>query len=144
MKTKILFTALILLGLTTVFSGCKKESTTTDPRDKFVGTYSGNLTLVIPDVSANNTSQSTFDISKNTSNSSQIYVDGKVANVNDNSFTYSNVTETVDDPNLGTVVMTLTGIGTLNGSSLTESGTATFVIQGTSYPGTWSRNSVKQ
>ena len=31
MKTKILFTALILLGLTTVFSGCKKESTAVLP-----------------------------------------------------------------------------------------------------------------
>lgn len=67
-----------------------------------------------------------------------------VANVSGNSYTYVQFTEIQQDPTYGAVTITLNGVGTLNGSNLTESGTFTTIVQGTSLDGTWSSNLVKQ
>jgi hypothetical protein len=126
-----------------IFTSCKKEDAV-DPRDKFVGNWSGNFNFSIPELSINESTTWDSPISKSGSNSNQIIVDGNSANVNGNSYTYNQFTISEDIPNLGVVVFLFNGIGTLNGSNLNESGTVSTVIQGTTYSGTWSTNLVKQ
>ncbi len=146
-KMKKISLFLLMSIATLMFVSCKKESTPvtpTDARDKFVGNWSGTMHFIIPTLAVDQTSNETHSIIKSSTNSNQILVDSIPANINGNSFTYVQYTETYDDPTLGTVVYTLNGVGTLNGSNLTESGTLNMVAQGISYPGSWSTNMVKQ
>jgi hypothetical protein len=146
MKWKILIPALLIIS---TFSACKKDDppapTPIDPRDKFVGTYVGTQNFSIPSLQINETDPITFDIVKSTTNSSRILVDGLVATVNGNSFTYVEFTETEYDPDTQTnIVYTFNGTGTLNGSNLIQSGTVRTVAVGSIFNGTWSSNTVKQ
>jgi hypothetical protein len=144
MKKLFLFA---LCATTLMFSSCKKDDPVTpavDPRDKFVGSWSGNFSISIPNLSISESGQTVVSISKSGSNSSQIIVDGNSANVNGNSYSYNQFTETINDPDLGDIVLLINGIGTLNGSNLNESGTVSTVIQGTTFNGTWSTSLVKQ
>ena len=146
-KMKKISLLLMMSIATLMFVSCKKESATTtptDPRDKFVGNWSGTMHFTIPTLAVDQTSNETHIIIKSNTNSNQILVDSIPANVNGNSYTYVQYTETYDDPTLGTVVYTLNGVGNLNGTNLTESGTLNMVAQGVSYPGSWSSNMVKQ
>ena len=141
MKKNLIF-LLLVLGVT--FSSCKKDTPVVDARDKFVGSYQGTFQFQYSGDTPNS-STDTHTISKSTSNSNQIIIDGDiVANVNGNSYTYVQFTEIQQDPTYGAVSITLNGVGTLNGSNLTESGTFTTIIQGTALDGTWSSNLVKQ
>ena len=143
-KVSLLFS---LAVASLIFVSCKKEdapSTPVDARDKFVGTWIGSYRTQIPTLSVDETSNDTTLITKSTTNSNQILVDSLPANVSGNSYTYVQYSETFEDPTVGTVVYTLNGNGTLSGSNLVETGTLNFLVQGTSYPGTWSSNLVKQ
>jgi hypothetical protein len=129
------------------FVSCKKDDAPTTPvdaRDKFVGTWIGTYRTQFPALSIDETTNDTTTIIKSTTNASQILVDDLVANVNGNSYTYVQYTETFEDPTIGTVVYTMNGNGTLTGSNLVQSGTLSLVAQGTTYPGSWSSNLVKQ
>jgi uncharacterized protein YdeI (BOF family) len=141
MKNSIIILFLLcLVGLVS----CKKDTPVVDARDKFVGSYQGTFQFQYSGDTPNS-STDTHTISKSTSNSNQIIIDGDiVANVNGNSYTYVQFTEIQQDPTYGAVSITLNGVGTLNGSNLTESGTFTTIIQGTALDGTWSSNLVKQ
>jgi len=143
MKKNLLF-LLLVLGVT--FSSCKKDDpvVVTDARDKFVGTWSGTTRIQFPTLSYDETTNDYHIIQKSTNNSNQILIDGRSANVNGNSYSYVEFVVTEQDPNLGTIVETYNGVGTLNGSNLTESGTISGVVQGVSINGTWNTNFVKQ
>ena len=140
---KNLLSLLLVIGV--LLSSCKKDSpAVTDARDKFVGNYQGTFVFQYSGDTPNS-STDTHTISKSTSNSNQIIIDGDlVANVNGNSYTYVQFTQIQQDPTYGAVTITLNGVGTLNGSNLIESGTFTTIIQGTALDGTWSSNLVKQ
>lgn len=148
MKKNMLF--LILFAGSALLFSCKKDSpatsTATDARDKFVGTWSGSHNERVPDLSIDETSQSSFTIVKHPINSNQIIIDDtQIANVNGNSYTYVqfNITET--DPSTGLdILATYNGTGTLNGTNLVESGTMSILSVGTTFNGTWSSNLVKQ
>ena len=130
-----------------IFVSCKKDdapSTPVDARDKFVGTWIGTYLTQIPSLSVADTTSDTTVIIKSTTNSNQILIDSLPANVNGSSYTYVQYSETFEDPTVGTVVYTLNGSGTLSGSNLVETGTLNFLVQGTSIPGTWSSNLIKQ
>jgi hypothetical protein len=134
----------ILIFIFTLFS-CKKENSSVDQREAFIGTYQGTINTKIPALNLNETDQYAFDISKGASNTNQIKIDGTInATVNGNSYTYTEFTITDNVPNVGAIVYILNGTGTLNGTNLIETGTLKAVIQGTSYSGTWSTNMVKQ
>ena len=143
MKKNLLF-LLLVLGVT--FSSCKKDTpVVTDNRDKFVGTWNGTININIPDLLINSSENISEDYTKSSSNSNQIVIDAsQTANVNGNSYTYNEFTETIDDPTYGTIVFIFNGTGTINGSNIIESGTVSTVIQGQTYNGTWSSNLVIQ
>lgn len=139
---------MLFVGSALLFS-CKKDSptttTATDARDKFVGTWSGNQTVVIPDLSINSTDLVSELITKSSSSQNQIIIDGtQTANVNSNSYTYNQFTEVINDPNVGDIVLIINGTGTVNGSNIIESGVLYTIVQGVTYNGTWSSNLVKQ
>lgn len=127
------------------FLSCTKEDIPVDQRDAFEGTYQGTLNLKIPGLSINDTYQHSFEIFKGAPNTNKITIDGTFnATVNGNSYTYSEFTQTENDPTLGAVVIIFNGTGTLNGTNLTETGTLRTVVLGVAYNGTWSSNMVKQ
>ena len=140
-------TLLVAFMLISIVS-CKKEDTKTpiDEREKFVGTYKGNTNITIPDpdIDINETFPNTFSITKSSTNPKQLIVDGEIANVSGSSFTFNEFTYTEEDPDLGTVIYIFNGIGSLSGSNLVQSGTVKAIIEGITYNGTWSSNSVKQ
>ena len=143
---KNLLSLLLIIGV--VFSSCKKDDPVvpTDPRDKFVGTWSGTYSVVIPGLGINYSDIATVAYTKSSTNANQIIIDtDQTANVNGNSYTYNQFTETQNDPTLGTVVFIFNGVGSINGTTnITESGTVSTIIQGQTYNGTWSGNMVKQ
>lgn len=142
---KNLLALLLIVGV--VFSSCKKEDpvTPTDARDKFVGTWNGTQTIVISGLGINSSDAVSETHAKSSTNANQIIIDGSlIANVNGNSYTYNQFTETITDPTLGTVVFIFNGTGTINGTNIVETGTVSTIVQGQSYNGTWSTNLVKQ
>lgn len=140
MKKNIL-SLLLLVGV--VLTSCSKE-TPVDARDKFVGDFQGTFQYQFTG-SASQSSTSTHVITKSSTNSNQIIIDGtQVANVNGNSYTYVQYTQIEQDPTYGAVTLTLNGVGTLNGANLNESGTLSMIVQGTQINGNWSSNLVKQ
>lgn len=134
----------MLLFLSITFACSKKETPPPDPRDAFIGNYKGTLTLRVPALSSNQTSQiSSYPITKVSSSTNQVLVNDRTATVNGNSYTYNQFSGAVNTT-AGTVVAIFNGNGTLNGTNLNESGTFTMVVQGVSYSGTWSTSLVKQ
>ena len=133
-----------LFSLTILFS-CNKASTTTDPRNQFVGTWKGTENFTISSL-LDSSFSTTKVITKSTTDSSQIIiVDSadvaapQTATVNGNSYTYKNFTETTTMQGK-IVTINLGGSGIINGNKLTESGTISTVVPGTSLSlgGTWS------
>ncbi|MGK0639731.1 hypothetical protein [Schleiferia thermophila] len=99
MKTMRLLAILCLLTL--AFTQCKKDDASgADQRDKFVGTWKGTSTIVIPDLMLNQSESVTYNISKSTVNSNQIIITSPgsseqlKANVNGNVYTYDDFTYT--------------------------------------------------
>lgn len=128
-----------------LFLSCTKEDIPVDQRDAFEGNYKGTANFKIPSLSVNQTDQYSIEIFKGAPNSNKITIDGIYsASVNGNSYTYSEFTQTENNPTLGTIVFILNGTGTLIGANLTEFGTVRTVILGVTHNGTWSSNSVKQ
>jgi hypothetical protein len=144
MKTRKLFLKTIfgvLLFLTVLnINSCKKEAS--DERDKFIGTWTGNLyfsrigqEFLITEI-----------ITKSSSNSKQIIFTeqtgsftSRTATVNANTYIYDNYTASIG------VSGNYTGNGSINGNVLTESGTIT--SNGAPYQGnlgTWGRTLTKQ
>ena len=140
---KNLFAILLLVGV--VLTSCSKDTpAVTDARDKFVGDFQGTFQYQFTG-SPSQSSTNTHTITKSSTNSNQIIIDGtQVANVNGNSYTYVQFTEVQQDPTYGAVTITFNGVGTLNGSNLNESGTISMIVQGTQLDGSWSSNMVKQ
>jgi hypothetical protein len=142
MKKQYLLPVLFLFVLSS-FYGCKK--TTIDPREKFLGKYTGTISVSIPTLIPTPLTQAYEPtITKSTTNPNEILIDGNAATVVGNTYIYDEFTETGDVPQLGTAVATFNGSGVLNGNSLSESGTVKVIIQGMTYNGTWTSTAVKQ
>lgn len=136
---KYLTLSVILTFILIVGSSCKKESAPVDARDKFVGTWKGTFTLKIPGLSIDQSESATQVISKSSSTQNQILFDGSTkASVNGNGYTYIEWTETVTNPNVGSIIFIFNGTGSISGSVITESGTVKTTILGITYSGTWS------
>lgn len=71
---KNLLSLLLVLGV--LFTSCKKESPAVDPRDKFVGNYQGTFIYQYSGDTPNSSTE-THSISKSSSNSNQIIIDGR-------------------------------------------------------------------
>lgn len=140
----------ILWLLTHAFTQCKKDDASgSDQRDKFVGTWKGTSTMVIPDLMLNQSESVTYNISKSTVNSNQIIITSPgsseqlKANVNGNVYTYDDFTYTETDQGM-TVVITFKGGGSINGNLINEQGTLKLSVNGMTYNGTWSSTLNKQ
>jgi hypothetical protein len=125
---------------------CKKD--TTDERDKFIGTWIGIINSIVPGMGSNTSKLETLTITKGTaSNEINLTQTGSTliltANVSSSNYTYVEYTQSATGGGI-TVSTTYDGTGTLNGFTITESGTLTYTIAGTPYPGTWSSTLDKQ
>jgi|WetSurMetagenome_2_1015567.scaffolds.fasta_scaffold337275_2 hypothetical protein len=141
-NSKILSKAILYVLLLSVISlnSCKKESS--DQRDKFVGTWTGNLyfSRIGQEFSV------TEIISKSATNSAQIIFTEQgsssaplIATINGDSYIYQNYTTSIG------VSGNYAGGGSINGNVLTESGTIT--SDGSPFQGnlgTWGRILNKQ
>lgn len=141
MKKNSLLGLLILISFTFLGSCSKSE---TDQRDKFLGNWEGTMNIKFPALNVDETDIVSQSVSKSTSNSTQILIDGSVATVNGNSYTYDSRSESFSDPTVGTVVAQLQGVGIINGSSITESGTIKMVVLGVTYNGSWTATLTKK
>lgn len=140
MKKAFLF--IVVLGF--LFVSCSKDET--DDRDQFVGTWKGTQTLSIPSLYYNETYSGTLIITKSSGDDSKILInsDGEVmsATVSGKSYIYEEYSYT-DYSGSSPITITQRGSGTINGNTITESGTLTFFIDGETYPGTWSTTLTK-
>jgi hypothetical protein len=143
-KFKLFLSAFLLVSLIT---SCKKD--TTDVRDKFLGTWTGTINLIIPALSTNSGKVEIMTITAGTANASQIIFTQTgstvvpTGNVSGSMYTYDEYTSTAISNGV-TITSKFDGTGTLNGNTITESGTIVYTIGTTAYPGTWSSSLTKQ
>ena len=118
--------------LFSLITSCKKD--TTDVRDKFLGTWTGTINLIIPALSTNSSKAEILTITAGTASASQIILTQTgstvvpTGNVSGSTYTYDEYTST----------------GTISGNTITESGTIVYTIGTATYPGTWSSSLTKQ
>jgi len=136
-RINLIISALLFVA---IIISCNKE--TTDERDKFVGTWTGNLYFA----RIGTEYFTTVLITKSTTNSAQIILtqqggssDPRIATVNGNSYIYQNFTASLG------ITGNYTGSGSINGNIITESG----LITSDSAPyqgnlGDWGRHLNKQ
>lgn len=113
MKKVILIISTLLL--IAIINSCKEREQ--DERDKFVGTWTGNMCFA-----RSGTEYSTTEIiTKSKINSAQIMFtnSGRIATVNGNSYVYQDFTAS------NVISGTYSGTGTLDGNIITESGLIT-------------------
>jgi hypothetical protein len=141
---KMIIATLFLITLST---SCKKEET--DDRDKFIGTWFGDIDMDIPGLKINSAIPSTQIITKGTVNPKQIIIteagDTSTAIVNNKTYTYDEYTQT-ESIEGQTISMKVTGNGSIynNVNVITEIGTIRVYSLGQEYPGTWSCIRYKQ
>lgn len=138
---KKLFNWGLTFTLVVLFAACTKEKVAVDPRDKFIGEWTGTITITVPSANFTDTDDLTHTIKKDETNPNQIIIDDtQKAVVSGNTYTYIPFTETSTNPP-GSI--TFTGTGTLNGSTLSETGTITGSVSGVPITGTWSSTLTK-
>ena len=141
---KLLFSAILLVALV---ASCKKD--TTDDRAQFLGTWTGTINSIVPDLSSNTSKAETLTITAGTASSSQIILTQTgstvilTGNVSGNKYTYIEYTS-IGTTNGIAVSIKQNGTGTLNGNIITESGTLVYTIGTAVYQGTWSSSLTKQ
>ena len=140
---KLFFAAILLISL---IASCKKD---TNDRDKFIGTWTGTIHLIVSGMNANTSKAESLTITIGGGSASQIILTqagstivptGKVSG---SSYTYDEYTTTATEQGV-TVSAKLNGTGSLSGNVITETGTIIYTIQGVVYPGTWSSSLTKQ
>lgn len=143
MKKSLLFLSAIMVLMTS----CKKdEEDKVDARDQFVGTYSGALTINIPEQQSTDVLNGVIIITKSSEASKIVITDGtqiRKAVVNGSKYEYEKFTKTVIVEGT-TITMELTGSGTIEDGKITESGPMTITFLDKSYTGTWSSAYTKQ
>ena len=139
MGNKIFFVLMVSLA---VLQSCEEKEK--DPRDKYVGTWRGLYTVKLDALGVNESDSVTVIIEKDTTNVNQILIDNQEATVNGDTYTYKEVSESDIDPVLGPLKVTINGAGTLNGTSITESGTIKLETAGLSFTGNWSQSLQKK
>jgi hypothetical protein len=136
------FNLFLSIAFIAIFAACSKEKVAVDPREKFLGEWSGTITLTVPSANFTDTDEITHTIKKDDSNPNQIIIDDEQkAVVSGNTYTYIPFTETSTNPP-GTI--SFTGTGTLSGTTLTESGTISGNVSGVPVNGTWSSSLTKK
>jgi hypothetical protein len=141
---KVFFAAFFLVALIT---SCKKN--TTDDSDKFIGTWTGTIHLIVPGMNANTSKAESLTITIGSASASQIILTqaGSIivptGKVSGGSYTYDEYTTTATEQGV-TVSAKLNGTGSLSGNVITETGTIVYTMQGIVYPGTWSSSLTKQ
>jgi hypothetical protein len=136
------FSIFLSVVFISIFVSCSKEKVAVDPRDKFIGEWSGTITLTVPSANFTDTDDLTHTIKKDETNPNQIIIDNEQkAVVSGNTYTYIPFTETSTNPP-GTI--SFTGTGTLSGTTLSESGTISGNISGVPITGTWSSSLTKK
>jgi hypothetical protein len=141
---KLFFAAALIV---TLITSCKKDST--DDRAQFLGTWSGNINLIIPDLSTNASKAEILTITAGTASASQIILTQTgstvfpTGNVNGNTYTYNEYTSTAVSNGI-TITSKFNGTGTITGNTITESGTIVYTIGTLVYQGTWSSSLTKQ
>jgi len=140
-KIKCLISISIVLALLNSCGGADAE--------KFVGTWSGQQTMSVPDLEMNQTDQTITNISKSGNNEQQIILTSQQDNsifkatVDGDNLTYEkqSKTQTLEGE---TVTIEIEGSGVLNGNVIDESGTVTFYVKGQTFTGTWTGTMTKQ
>lgn len=136
------FQLLLVFAFFGLFAACTKEKVAVDPREKFIGEWSGTITITVPAANFTDTDDLTHTIKKDDTNPNQIIIDDtQKAVVSGNTYTYIPFTETSTNPP-GTI--TFTGTGTLSGTTLNESGNISGNVSGIPVSGTWSSSLTKK
>jgi hypothetical protein len=136
--TKVLF---VMFGLAIILLSFIKDNSSSDARDKFIGTWKGEGTISVTSV-IDNTDTISHVISKSTVNANQIIIStpgsGSVqtASVEGNTYTYETYTETRTINGI-TITGEFTGSGTISGNTINESGNVQLTLANITYPGTW-------
>lgn len=143
MKKSLLFLSAIMVLITS----CKKdEKEKFDDRDQFVGTYSGALTINIPEQQLTDVLNGVIIITKSSESSKIVITDGtqiRKAVVSGNKYEYEKFTKTVIVEGT-TITMEMTGSGTIKDGKIAESGPMTITFLDKSYTGTWTSAYTKQ
>ena len=143
MKKVLLISALTIL---TILSSCKKDEE--DQRNKFVGTWAGSQTTVIPGLGVNDVSDyvQIMSLSSDNANKIIITVGGEIqkAEVKGSLYNYDNYSYTTDDGSGNTMTMEMIGSGTLSGNKINETGTLKLYYMGQEFPGTWTGKLTRQ
>ena len=141
---KLFLSAILLVSLIT---SCKKD--TTNVRDKFLGTWTGTINLIIPALGTNGGKVEILTITAGTASASQIILTQTgstvvpTGNVSGSTYTYDEYSSTAVSNGV-TITSKFDGTGTINGNTITESGTIVYIIGTATYPGTWSSSLSKQ
>ena len=143
MKNLLLLFSLAIVLMTS----CKKdEKEKIDARDQFVGTYSGALTINIPEQQSTDVLNGVIIITKSSESSKIVITDGtqiRKAVVSGNKYEYEKFTKIVIVEGT-TITMEMTGSGTIKDGKITESGPMTISFLDKSYTGTWTSAYTKQ
>lgn len=143
MKKSLLF----LIAIMVLITSCKKdEKEKFDDRDQFVGTYSGALTINIPEQQLTDVLNGVIIITKSSESSKIVITDGtqiRKAVVSGNKYEYEKFTKTVIVEGT-TITMEMTGSGTIKDGKIAESGPMTITFLDKSYTGTWTSAYTKQ
>jgi hypothetical protein len=144
MKTRLIFPLFAVMLLIS----CEKDKDT-DPRDAYIGTWTGSETQVYTDLNTSETYDVTYSITKGTASTEIIVanVDAPdftyVATVSDEAHTYRKFQLYTDDSGIG-VFFQLTGAGNLSGKQIMENGNLLVSIDGSDFNGTWYRTLQKE
>lgn len=145
---KLLIIAIV--AVVAMGGGCKKDKAAdpvVDVRDKYVGVWKGNQTIIVTDLDINDQSEGTNTISKSSANTNRLLItngtDVMNANISGNTYVYEQWT-VIDNSGGSTWTIIYNGSGTVSGNTLTESGTISISFDGETHTGTWSCSMTKQ
>lgn len=144
MKTKL---SLIILSMTLAFVGCKKDDST-DPRDKYIGTWYGTETQVFTELGISDTYNVNYAITKSAVANEIIVTNSEsselsyTAIVDGNQHTYKKFSYYENDQGF-TIYYEQEGTGIIADSQISENGTMLSSISGYDYYGTWFRTLIK-
>lgn len=134
-------TLLALGAFFIIFSACQQKTEDTDAREQYLGTWTGTVTIIVPSQSINRTDVDKEVVTKTANRRNKITLTSQpdttgyiTTTVNGSSITFDPVA--VED---GIENGIRGGTGTINGKTLTASGTLKYLSrEGTPHDGTWS------
>ena len=141
MRTPIV---LLVLGISMAFVSCKKDDSSGDARDKYVGIWTGTQRIVFPAFNLNNTYNVHYRVTKGANARQIMFFDLEdlatvyTATVDNSTFVFD--THVFADGSSGTLrTFEQSGTGQISGNIITENGTLVFKTIGTYLEGSWSQ-----